>query len=111
MLEFLFVVTVDGYAKRVPVRDIPRTRRGRQGVRLSFEPLAGAVAVDLADEVLIATSPVGNVVRLAVADVPVKGRRARGVRAVKLPHAARVSKVAVVPRNAADDATMQPRGA
>ena len=40
-----------GYAKRVAVDDIPLTKRGREGVRVSSAPLAAAVVVTAADDV------------------------------------------------------------
>ena len=92
----LLVVTENGFAKRLRVSDVPRTQRGRAGVRISSEALAGAIVVTLADEVVIATRR-GKVERLAVAGIPVKGRRARGVRAIRLQPGDLVAKAALVP--------------
>lgn len=38
MSAFLLVVTLDGYAKRVPVDEIPKTRINRKSVKLSTAP-------------------------------------------------------------------------
>ena len=107
--EFVLAVTASGYGKRVPVRKLPRTNRGTQGVRLSTPPLAGATVVGLGDTVVIATRR-GKVEAIAVADVPQKGRRARGVRLVALDRGDQVSTVALVPRGAAGGVSVQPRG-
>ena len=77
-MRFVLLVTETGHAKRLAVAGIPLTKRGREGVRVSFGPLAAAVVVTTADEVVIATRA-GMIERVAAADVPVMGRRARGV--------------------------------
>lgn len=104
--RFLLLVTTDGYGKRMPVSDIPPTKRGRAGVTVSPVPLAGAGVVTIADDVLIATRA-GKVERIVAADVPVKGRRARGVRVLTLKPGDRVQRVVVCPRSPVGDATMQ----
>jgi len=93
----LLVLTDTGYAKRLAVAEIPRTKRGREGVRVSFEALAAAVIVTAADEVVIATRA-GMIERVAAVDVPVMGRRARGVRVIGLGPGDGVAKVALVPQ-------------
>jgi len=94
--RYPLIVTEDGHAKRVPVSDVPSTKRA-PGVRVSFEALAGAVVVTVADELVVATRG-GKVERLAAAEAPVKGRRARGVRVMRLAPGDTVARVAVVPR-------------
>lgn len=93
----LLLVTTTGYAKRLPVADIPLTKRGREGVRVSFEALAAAVVVRATDEVVIATRG-GMIERVAAADVPVMDRRARGARVIGLGPGDVVAKVALVPQ-------------
>ena len=95
--RFLLLVTVAGDAKRLAVTDIPVTKRGREGVRVSFEALAAAVVVTTEAEVVIATRA-GMIERIAAADVPVMGRRARGVCVIGLGPGDSVAKVAVVPQ-------------
>ena len=95
---WLLVITVDGYAKRVPLADIPLTGRGRRGVRVTAErhAVAGAVVVDTGDDVLVATRS-GKVQRFAASDVPTRTRKRRGVRAVRLASSDAVAKVTPVP--------------
>jgi hypothetical protein len=95
--RFLLLVTETGHAKRLAVADIPLTKRGREGVRVSFEALAAAVVVTIADEVVIATRG-GMIERVAAADVPVMGRRARGARVITLGPGDGVARVAIVPQ-------------
>jgi len=95
--RFLLLVTETGHAKRLAVADVPVTKRGREGVRVSFEALAAAVVVTAADEVVIATRG-GMIERVAAADVPVMDRRARGARVIKLGPGDSVAKVALVPQ-------------
>jgi len=83
--------------RRLAVADIPVTKRGREGVRVSFEALAAAVVVTATDEVVIATRG-GMIERVVAADVPVMSRRARGVRVIGLAPGDGVAKVALVPR-------------
>lgn len=104
---FLLLVAETGHAKRLAVADIPVTKRGREGVRVSFEALAAAVTVTIADEVVIA-SRAGMIERVAAADVPVMGRRARGVRVITLGPGDGVAKVALVRQTPSE---LQPGGA
>ena len=94
--RYLLLVTETGYAKRVAVDDIPLTKRGREGVRVSSAPLAAAVVVTAADDVVIA-SRAGMIERVAAADVPVMDRRARGVRVIALGPGDSAAKVALIP--------------
>jgi hypothetical protein len=105
----LLVVTVDGYAKRVPLADIPGRRRGRKGVALSSVPVAAAIAID-GGELVIATAN-GKIERVAVTSVPERrrrvlssGRLAKGVPVIALAPGDRVASATLAsegPPNAA----------
>jgi DNA gyrase subunit A len=100
--SYLLIVTECGHGKRIPVDAIPHTSRNRHGVTIRpvTVTVAGAVVVSIEDEVVIATKS-GKVERIAVADVPVKDRRARGVRLVRLASGDQVTaagKVAMMAR-------------
>ena len=70
----LLVVTVDGYAKRVPLDDIPVRRRNTKGVVLSSVPIAAVLKVDGSETLLIATKR-GKIERVAVSEIPERRRR------------------------------------
>ena len=90
----LLVITEDGYGKRTPISKYRRQRRrGGQGVvTTGAPPLAAALIVRAHDELVVATVK-GQVIRLAVADVPRQGRAARGARVVRLRPGDRVAAV------------------
>jgi hypothetical protein len=98
----LLVVTVDGFAKRLPADDLPTGRRARRGVWVSSVPVAAAFEVGAAGQVVLA-SALGKVQRVAVEDVPVRRRRvlsggmAKGARVMRLAAGDRVAAVACVP--------------
>jgi DNA gyrase/topoisomerase IV subunit A len=96
-MSHLLVVTENGLGKRVALtlRSIPsQKKRGARGTLLSSLPVAAVVTVTPLDEVLIATEA-GKVQRIAVRDVPVQGRRARGSRIISLKPGDRVATCTV----------------
>jgi hypothetical protein len=95
--RYLLVVTEDGFAKRLPVAELPPRRRAAKGVCVSSVPLAAALEVGAGDEVVLA-SALGKVERVAVTEVPLRRRRvlsagqmSKGVRVMRLPAGARVA--------------------
>jgi DNA gyrase/topoisomerase IV subunit A len=72
--RYLLVVTEDGFAKRLPVAELPPRRRAAKGVCVSSVPLAAALEVGAGDEVVLA-SALGKVERVAVTEVPLRRRR------------------------------------
>jgi DNA gyrase/topoisomerase IV subunit A len=99
----LLVITEDGYGKRVPITDIPRTRRGAGGVHLSSVPVAATLMVRGGEHVMIATAT-GKLERVAADQVPMRRRRvrsggtlAKGARLVRLVNGDRVTTAALTP--------------
>lgn len=86
MAEYLLVVTEDGYAKRVAVDDVRRTKgRGGLGVGVSRVPLVAALVVGEDGELLLASAR-GKVQRVAVSSIPRRRRgtgASRGVRIMR----------------------------
>jgi hypothetical protein len=90
---------MNGYGKRVPADEIPRTSgRNTLGVKILSAELAAAVLVkDEAEFIIQARS--GMTERLRVKDVPVRRRanhRSRGVRLMQLDSGDRVAVVGLV---------------
>jgi DNA gyrase/topoisomerase IV subunit A len=76
-VTFLLVVTEDGYAKRIPVSEIRRTKgRGTQGVKVSSSPVAFSAVVEEDDELVLASER-GKIERVAVASIPTRRREVR----------------------------------
>lgn len=100
----LVVVTTDGYAKRVPLRDIPSRRAGAKGVLISSVAIAAALIVDdLEGDVVIATRH-GKIKVVPLAAVPVRRRRvqsggriARGAAVIALADGDQVASVVLAP--------------
>ena len=98
----LLIVTEDGYGRRVRLGEIKRMKdRGRVGVKLSRWPIAAALVVDARDTALIITTAAGKVVRVAVAQVPLRqridsttGRMPKGLRLIRLAPGDRVTALA-----------------
>ncbi len=96
--SWLVVVSESGYGKKTATNAIPRQGRDRQGVRILGSragTAAGAVVAGEGSTILIHT--LRRVVRLAVADLPEKGREAKGSRVVTLREGDSVVGVERVP--------------
>lgn len=100
-MSSLVVVTEDGYAKRVPMEDIPQTRRGTKGRLVSSASVAAVVTVDDLEGDLVVATARGKVERVAVRSIPArrrevkKGRVSKGARVVALDAGDRVASAAV----------------
>ncbi len=81
--KYLFVVTEDGYGKRVKIGKIRKTNRGSKGVMLVKGTVAGVIPVDDESEVICATQN-GKIIKIRLKNVRVMGRVARGVRVISL---------------------------
>ena len=104
--RFVFTVTDGGFAKRTAVGEYRQQGRGGLGIkamRLSDGrgSLVGGLIVGDGDEV-ISIKQSGQVVRSAVADVPVKGRDTLGVKFVGVKGDDAVAAIALYPEAAAE---------
>ena len=104
--RFVFTVTDGGFAKRTAVGEYRQQGRGGLGIkamRLSDGrgSLVGGLIVGDGDEV-ISIKQSGQVVRSAVADVPVKGRDTMGVKFVGVKGDDAVAAIALYPEAAAE---------
>ena len=104
--RFMFTVTDGGFAKRTAVGEYRQQGRGGLGIkamRLSDGrgSLVGGLIVGDGDEV-ISIKQSGQVVRSAVADVPVKGRDTMGVKFVGVKGDDAVAAIALYPEAAAE---------
>ena len=104
--RFVFTVTDGGFAKRTAVGEYRQQSRGGLGIkamRLSDDrgSLVGGLIVGDGDEV-ISIKQSGQVVRSAVADVPVKGRDTMGVKFVGVKGDDAVAAIALYPEAAAE---------
>ena len=104
--RFVFTVTDGGFAKRTTVGEYRQQGRGGLGIkamRLSDGrgSLVGGLIVGDGDEV-ISIKQSGQVVRSAVADVPVKGRDTMGVKFVGVRGDDAVAAIALYPEAAAE---------
>ena len=104
--RFVFTVTDGGFAKRTTVSEYRQQGRGGLGIkamRLSDDrgSLVGGLIVGDGDEV-ISIKQSGQVVRSAVADVPVKGRDTMGVKFVGVKGDDAVAAIALYPEAAAE---------
>ena len=104
--RFVFTVTDGGFAKRTAVSEYRQQGRGGLGIkamRLSDNrgSLVGGLIVGDGDEV-ISIKQSGQVVRSAVADVPVKGRDTMGVKFVGVKGDDAVAAIALYPEAAAE---------
>ena len=104
--RFVFTVTDGGFAKRTAVSEYRQQGRGGLGIkamRLSDDrgSLVGGLIVGDGDEV-ISIKQSGQVVRSAVADVPVKGRDTMGVKFVGVKGDDAVAAIALYPEAAAE---------
>ena len=104
--RFVFPVTDGGFAKRTAVGEYRQQGRGGLGIkamRLSDGrgSLVGGLIVGDGDEV-ISIKQSGQVVRSAVADVPVKGRDTMGVKFVGVKGDDAVAAIALYPEAAAE---------
>jgi DNA gyrase subunit A len=98
----LLTVCKNGYGKRTPFEEYPRTRRGaigvinikttaRNGKVVSLKPVTGG------DNIITVTEQ-GMVVRFSIDDVRPIGRATQGVRLIRLKAGDKVGSVAKVPR-------------
>jgi len=97
----LLLITVDGFGKRVPTRQIRLTGRDRKGVRVIAHgaTVAAALMVRDSDTIVIATRA-AKIQTVAAHEVPRMGRTARGARVVRLLDGDTVASAAVtVPVN------------
>jgi len=111
----LFVVTANGYGKRTPIEDYPVKGRGTKGnltAKLTEKKggLAGAMIVREHQDLLF-ISVNGMVQRTSVKGISRMGRATQGVKVMNIAEDDRVSAVALVVEDQADeegDATEQP---
>jgi len=89
----LFVITEDGYGKRVKVNKIRKTKRGSKGVILTKGKVAGVIPVDDGSEVICITQN-GQVIKIKLKRVRIMGRIAKGVRVIFLKERDKVVAVA-----------------
>jgi hypothetical protein len=106
----LLVVAVNGYGKRVRADSIPRHNRDSMGVRISPHPVAGTVMLDPEDREVLLASRSGKIIALAVDQIPILGRTARGVRLMRLGAGDQVVRVAKVPSDPAESHGDAPYG-
>ena len=98
----VLVLTARGMGKRTPVDEFRRTARGSQGVRLigltGDDRVAGIEVVsEESREGLMVISRDGILIRVALAEVPVHGRDARGVHVMRMGEGDEVQALATVP--------------
>jgi DNA gyrase subunit A len=96
--QHLLIATEDGYGKLIAVDEIRQTKRGPAGVTVAPAAIAGAIVLDPDDEEILIATRKGKIIALSISDIPVKGRRARGIRLVQLQQGDAVARVAVVPQ-------------
>jgi DNA gyrase subunit A len=104
----LLVVTEFGYGKRTKLADFPRKGRGGKGVIAAklTKPrgeIVGANVVQPEDEVFLISDD-GVVIRMVLTTISRQGRPATGVRVMNVAKGARVSAVAPVVGESAEDA-------
>jgi DNA gyrase/topoisomerase IV subunit A len=80
MTQHLLIATEDGYGKLIAVDEIRQTKRGLAGVTVAPAAIAGAIVLDPDDEEILIATRKGKIIALSISDIPVKGRRARGIR-------------------------------
>ncbi len=98
----ILLLTSGGYGKRTKMSQFNRQKRGGMGVKAMKLTrvrgrLAAAKAVSTGDEIFI-TSSDGIVIRQSVDEISRQGRAATGVKVMNLEDGARLSAVALVPR-------------
>jgi DNA gyrase subunit A len=98
LTQYLLIVTEDGYGKRLPVASIRKTKRGLAGVTVSPAAVAGAIVLDPDDKEIVIATRKAKITVLSISDIPVKDRRARGIRLVQLQPGDAVAKATVVPQ-------------
>jgi DNA gyrase subunit A len=96
--QHLLIVTEDGYGKQIPINKIRKTKRGLAGVTISPAAIAGAIVLDPDDKEIVIATRNGKIIALSISDIPVKDRRARGIRLVQLQPGDAVAKTTVVPQ-------------
>src|SRR4051812_43519739 len=71
---YVLVVTEDGYGKRIPLSDVPKTKIARKGVKLSSVPIVSAFTVSGTGDVILATRK-GKIKVVPIVEVPIRSRR------------------------------------
>jgi DNA gyrase subunit A len=79
----LLVISKNGFGKLTPIQAYRRTARGAKGVRTlritdKTGPVAAAHLVVDVNEVMLVSAK-GNIIRMPLSDIPVKGRNTQGV--------------------------------
>lgn len=99
MVKYLLIVTNDGYGKRTPLTEFrPRKRasKGVSGIPAEGESnVVAAVPVGERGEAIITTAT-GRVLRLALSEIRVASRSARGSRLISLDEGDCVVSVAII---------------
>lgn len=85
----LFVMGENGYGKKTPISEYKVQKRGGSGIKtMSVSSKTGKVmasrVVSEEDEEIIAISKKGQVIRVALSEIPTLGRSTQGVRIMKL---------------------------
>jgi len=104
----LLTVTTRGYGKRTPLSEFPVKGRYGKGVRclggrLEQTGIIAAARVVCPDDEVTLISSGGQVLRVAVADIPQAGRATRGARMIDLKRGDGVASVAVVSNEQRDE--------
>jgi len=105
--RFVFTVTDGGFAKRTTVAEYRRQGRGGLGIKAmklneDRGQLVGGLIVSETDEV-IAIKTSGQIIRVPVSDVAVKGRDTMGVTFVSLRNGDQVAAIALNPEEKTED--------
>jgi len=97
--KHLVLVSTGGWGKRLEHALLPRHRRGGKGIRImqinkKVGEVVGIALAEEKDEILL-SSQEGILIRLAVANIPVQGRAARGVKLIRLNEGDRLASFAL----------------
>lgn len=88
-------VSTDGYIKRSPISEFKITGRATKGVKIQgTESLCDFLPLNNMDDILVSSSTAQ--IRLKLSDVPVLGRGAQGVKAIKLAQNSKIMKLASI---------------
>lgn len=97
----LLVITANGYGKRTKVQNFPSHNRGGLGVRASVVndktgEVVNVTSINEDVKELLVVSARGQIIRLAVKDVPTIGRATQGVRIMRLNKGDSVASIALI---------------
>jgi DNA gyrase subunit A len=99
-LQYLLIVTENGYGKRTVIKDYRLQKRGGSGIKTGkVTPKTGLVvaAKVLSDEEdLIVISQKGQVIRTVIGSIPKLSRATQGVRIMKLDQGDRVASATCI---------------